>query len=189
MSAIQDRLIDEELSYQMAKLGRFLTVDDSGLAGDDSLGFYAYSYGRAFEVLFEEKYKRRLHPMLMHPLLLICRHSIELSIKHGLEILEPYDPEAGTKVTHSLEGLWTRLLNALRAAGLEVDDEYTASCGETVTLLHNHDTRGDRFRYPADVKGATFASTNVDLDRLFKGHFRITTYCSAIGDMLEHYVE
>ena len=166
MSEHQDQLIDEELQFQMEKLGHVVRNDTLGMANDDHLAFFAYSYSRAFEVLFEEAAKRPDRTVLMHPLLLLCRHSIELSIKHGLEQLGFYDAAADTKITHSLEGLWQRLLNALRAADFQVDDEYTALCTEVVMLLHNHDMRGDRFRYPANTVGATVPSTIVDLDRL-----------------------
>ncbi|UYY59938.1 hypothetical protein [Sphingomonas sp. S2-65] len=179
-----DRLIEEELSFEPAGLGRFLREDSSGLAGDDSFGFFAYSYARAFEVLFEAAMKRPHHPMLMHPLLLLCRHSIELSLKEGLRQLATFNGGSERKITHNLETLWAQLRAALREAGLEADDDYTALCTEAVTLLHGHDLRGDRFRYPESTTGFAFASTLTDLDGLFKAHHRVTTYCGSIGDML-----
>lgn len=136
-------------------------------------------------MLFEEAAKRPHHPMLMHPLLLLCRHSIELSLKEGLRQLSAFDARSGTKTTHSLEGLWARLRSALREAGLEADDDYTALCTEAVTLLHNHDVRGDRFRYPESTTGMAFASTLTDLESLFKAQHRVVIYCGSIGDMLD----
>jgi hypothetical protein len=178
----RERLIDEEINQQSFPIAAFIRSRNDNLGGDQSWSYYAYSFGEAFDVMWDAA-ARRPSTLLMPPLLAICRQSVELSIKAGLETLSGQPPPAG----HKLAQLWSALVQALDAAGLPTDDEFSQSVGKIVELLDQHDPRGDRFRYPAPIAGQAFCSTDVDLDELFRAHWRLTLYCGAIGDMIKEY--
>lgn len=179
----RQRLIEEEISFLQPGLASFLTSRNDGLGGHQSWSCYAYSFSRAFDILWDAAARHRGHSLLWPPLLLVCRQSVELALKAGLVELAgriEYEPPAH----HRLEDLWRELLSALERTGFSKDDEFAASVAEVVSILHRHDPKGDRFRYPASRTGNAFPSTAVELEELFKAHWRLTTYCEAISDML-----
>jgi hypothetical protein len=174
-------LMEQEIELQ-PRLASFVRSRKDNLGGDQSWSFYAYSFSRAFEVLWDAAFERRHNPILAPPLLLVCRHSAELAIKAALD-------ELGTELTniHDLEQLWKRLLSTLSDAGFSTDDEYSNSVSEIISILHGHDPKGDRFRYPTSTAGEVFPSTIVEFEELFRAHWRLTLYCEAIGDMLNEH--
>jgi hypothetical protein len=178
----RQRLIDEEINFLQPRLASFVKSRGDDLRGEQSWSYYAYSFGHAFEVLWDAATARRGHSLLWQPLLMVCRQSVELSLKAGLADVGPpgYKPCAH----HGLEDLWHELLSALTKVGFSTDDEFSSSVAEVVSILHRHDPKGDRFRYPTSRIGNTFPATVVELEELFKAHWRLTTYCEAIGDML-----
>jgi hypothetical protein len=60
---------------------------------------------------------------------------------------------------------------------------------ETTPELAGHadiqeaDPRGDRFRYPLDIKGQSFEPSRVEIEGLIRAHNSVTTYLDACAEM------
>ncbi|MDE0372301.1 MAG: hypothetical protein OXI73_07140 [Rhodospirillales bacterium] len=144
---------------------------------DRSWDFFAYSYSRAFEVLWDAAYARGSSGIFDYPVLFIARHSIELWLKVAIQSVTLSDPPEG----HGLHYLWTKLMEALENhMGSPLDDFYSGSVREMISALDSHDGKGDRFRYPAARNCKTYMSSMVDLEELYRAHELITGFCDAV---------
>src|SRR5947209_14041492 len=131
----RQRLIEEEISFLQPGLASFVMSRSDDLGGDQSWSYYAYSFSRAFQILWDAAAQHRGHSLLWPPLLLVCRQSVELALKAGLvELADPMEYRPPTH--HRLEDLWRELLSALKQAGFSTDDDFAASVAEVVSILH-----------------------------------------------------
>ena len=184
----RDELVEEALAeLEQRELGipilagTFVESVDGDPRGDRSWHFFAYSYSRSFEVLWDAAYARP-SGVFDYPLLFVCRHSIELWLKLALSAVSGDVPPPG----HQLKLLWRSLANALREeTGTPVDDAFAESVDEPVEMLDEHDGKGDRFRYPTTSGSKPYPSTHADLDELFRAHWIVTTYCDAVFTEME----
>ncbi|MCY4394824.1 MAG: hypothetical protein OXC10_06795 [Rhodospirillaceae bacterium] len=161
-------------------------------AGDDvswdrSWNFFAYSYSRAFDPLWDAAYSRPSE-VLNYPLLFVCRHSIELWLKAAQSSVTREHPRGG----HGLQDLWSKLMDALdrhygnRPDQIDgIDGVFARKARQAIKMLDNHDKVGDRFRYPVKKKFESYASTTADLDELYRAHAIITAYCDAVCTQIE----
>ena len=171
----REELIAEENESLDEEVAKFIESTSGDLAGDRSWHFYAYSYEQAVDVMWDATYARPntvLHP----PLLFLCRQSIELSIKAGISKLSGERPPRG----HNLQSLWSDLLKALKKLGQPTNDAFSESVGWLINLLDQHDQIGDRFRYPDSKQSGAYPSTVVDLEKLYRAHWRVMVYCYAV---------
>ena len=154
---------------------------------DRSWNFFAYSYSRAFDPLWDAAYSRPSE-VLNYPLLFVCRHSIELWLKAALSSVLQADPPNG----HGLHALWSELMEALACHYGNLPDHedgingvFTREARQLIEVLDAHDNKGDRFRYPVTRKFESYASTTADLEELYRTHAFITAYCDAVCTQME----
>lgn len=149
--------------------------------GDRSLHYFAYSYTRAFELLWDHVVAGRSETVC-YPMLAICRHSIELWLKVAISAVIEGDPPPG----HRLKALWTELMGALHdRPPASVADVFATLVWPIVSEIDEHDRAGDRFRYPSNSRFESYAPTDTDLDRLFRSHWLITIYCDAVHTQMK----
>lgn len=163
-------------------LQRVVLERTSIIAGNWDLAAYAYQLG--FEALWDHAIDRtngqdaeRCSALVVLPLLMLWRQSVELSIKSAIEGTTGRQPPRG----HDLTKLFKRLLEARRErGGLESDaDDYTAEVKALVAEFQSLDARAERWRYPANKGGQAYVGVSVDLNRLFQAHAKITGWCDA----------
>ncbi|WP_156256781.1 HEPN domain-containing protein [Sandarakinorhabdus oryzae] len=174
------KLIDHAISDQPI-LSDFLVNSSSiKLQILGNWDFIAYSYSKAFETLWDHA-KLDTSDLLLQPLLMLWRQSVELSIKAALVEIEGHiDPSLG----HNIEALFARLSSALNQLGYPQNDEFTQGVHAMITEVQAFDRSADRFRYPSKRNGNDFAPVDVELDKLFQAHLLITVYCSGAGDQV-----
>ena len=167
----------EELGFG-SWAGSGLTEVDlaEGVYGDRSLHYFAYSYSRAFEVLWDAAWAGR--NALEYPMLFAWRHSMELWLKAAIEAVSPeMKPPAG----HGLKVLWRKLMEALYdVPPAAVEDVFTKVVLPVVDAIDAHDVQGDRFRYPSDRQWRAYPSTEAALEELYRAHWRVVGYCDAV---------
>lgn len=188
--------LEEEALAELAQLelglhpkGRRAFVDSARdeVGWDRSWNFFAYSYCRAFEILWDAAYARQ-SDVFNYPLLFVCRHSIELWLKVAISSVLQADPPPG----HELSVLWSKLMDALadhvgsRPYRMDGSDGVFAdSVQRLIRTLDAHDNKGDRFRYPVAKSSETYASTRTDLEELYRAHSTITSFCDAVHTQKE----
>ena len=173
----------DQLELDLPTTGRTDFVKSAGRDSqwDRSWHFFAYSYCRAFDSLWDAAYARR-SGTLDYPLLFICRQSIELWLKVAISTVVQSEPPTG----HQLSVLWSSLVTVLAEhTGHSTDGAYPESIEELIRVLDAHDRRGDRFRYPIARGQRPFSSTVADLDELYRAHELITGFCDAVHTQLE----
>ena len=188
----RERLIDEVTTAIVEETGitttRFLTSAKQPAFEHAKWHYFAYAYDRAFGILWDTAFAETKlcgRSPLLSPLLFLCRQSIELWLKAALDAFDPSEPPPEG---HDFEHLWQKLLAALDDAGQPTEDSFTASVRLALETIGVHDARGDRFRYPTARDASPYPETAADLERLFKAHYRITTYCEAVHTMVEEFV-
>lgn len=174
----------EAMDGSQASLQSIVTTRASIIAGNWDLAAYAYQQG--FEALWDHAVARttsadaaRSSSLVVLPLLMIWRQSVELSIKAAIGGTTGRKPPPG----HILTDLFDELL-AERAARGDVgsdDDDYTDDVKRLIVEFQELDARADRWRYPTDLKGLVHEGVSVDLDRLFQAHAKITGWCDGAG--------
>ena len=100
----------DQLELDLPTTGRTDFVKSAGRDSqwDRSWHFFAYSYCRAFDSLWDAAYARR-SGTLDYPLLFICRQSIELWLKVAISTVVQSEPPTG----HQLSVLWSSLVTVL----------------------------------------------------------------------------
>ena len=148
---------------------------------DGSWHFFAYNYGKAFDLLWDAAYARRSRA-LDYPLLFVCRQSIELWLKVAIRTVTQSHPPAG----HELSVLWSELIKALAEhTDHSTDGAYPKFVEVLIQILDAHDKKGDRFRYPTGINRETYLSTEADLEELYIAHSWIRGFCDAVLTQLE----
>lgn len=175
------RLDELELGVPMRRRSDFVTSAGKETQWDRSWHFFAYSYGQAFDSLWDAAYARG-SGTLDYPLLFICRQSIELWLKAAIFAVLQSDPPP----SHELRTLWAELMAALREhTDHSSEGPYPDSIVELIRPLDAHDRKGDRFRYPVARGKEPFPSTVADLEELYRVHELITGFCDAVHTQLE----
>lgn len=128
---------DEEAESRLRHRDKFIETAPEYLQNDQSWDFYAYSYGAAFDVIWDAAWQNRT--VLYPSLLLIFRQSIELSLKASIFKLSGEKPPQG----HKLSSLWSALLKAIDKQGLPTSAVYSECVGKRIKLLDQHDHIGD----------------------------------------------
>ena len=138
-----------------------------------SWDFVSYSFQRGFEAMWD--LARADHSgLLLRPLLLLWRQSVELVIKAAvLEIAGRINGKPG----HNLQLLFQQLLQVRAAAGCDDDDDLARNVQAMVALVQSFDPFADRFRYPTEKGGKAYEGFDVDLNELFQAHWIIVTWC------------
>ncbi len=179
----------EALDSGPRHLQRIVSERTSLIEGNWDLAAYAYQLG--FEALWDHAIDRtngqdaeRCSALVVLPLLMLWRQSVELSIKSAIEGTTGRQPPG----THDLVELFDLLLNARHARGdLEPDDDdHTAEVKVLIAKFQSLDARADRWRYPTKKGGRAHVGVTVDLNRLFQAHALITGWCDGASVEAEH---
>lgn len=186
-SSVQDlhSIFSVELQRIPPKLRPFLGRERQGSSYAKTWENFAGAYDDAFELLVEAATAKDRPERLKLPLFFLCRHALELSIKNAIII---YSESAGVVPDikgHSLIRLWNCLMEHIRRAGFETDDEWSAHCDKLVQHIHETDPDGERFRYPSSTSGAEFDQMSVDITRLAVAQWHIGMLCDGAIGMLD----
>lgn len=141
----------------------------------------SYSFQRGFETLWDQA-QRDGSGLLLRPLLLLWRQSVELALKASIRAIAG---EFKSSRGHDLKGLFDELLRARAENGYVDDDDLTNGVRETITFVQALDPFADRFRYPSSRGGKWFDGIAADLDALFQAHWIIITYCEGAAMEVE----
>ena len=171
------------------RIRRDLVASTGGNGQSDwsSWHFFAFSYQRAFDVLWDAAYACGPPlPIDYYPLLFVCRQSIELWLKAAISAVEQAKPPGHHKLGDlwlALGEVWTKHTD--RPAWSDPTDRspdsaYAESVKGLIQILDAHDEKGDRFRYPTAKGGDAYPSTDVDLDELYRAHQLITGFCDGV---------
>jgi hypothetical protein len=177
----RDQLV-EQIVEEQPELNAF--VRNLPLEHDLTSGSWdllAYSFQRGFETFWDlaQSYHNDL---LLRPLLLLWRQSVELALKAAItEIAGGIDGKPG----HDLEALFTQLLRTRSALGFVDNDDLTHRVRQMIALVQSLDPFADRFRYPSSQRGEPFEGVIVNLDELFQAHWIIVTYCEGAAIEVE----
>ena len=182
-----------ELGFTTQERGNFLASSGgSNQTYWSSWHFFAFSYQRAFDVLWDAAYAHG-PPLKIdrYPLLFVCRQSIELWLKAATSAVKQAKPPGHHKLSDLWTGLWAAWSEHIDHPQWEdpsdtsPDQTYTESVGALIQILDTHDEKGDRFRYPTAKGGAPYPSTDVDLDGLYRAHELITGFCDGVLTQME----
>lgn len=173
----REALVEHIVEAQPSLRGFVRDVPTDLTAG--SWDLVSYSFERGFEAMWD--LARVDHSgLLLRPLLLLWRQSVELAIKSAvLEIAGRINGKPG----HNLQRLFEQLLKARAAAGCCDDDDLTRDVQAMIALVQSFDPFADRFRYPGEKGGKPYEGIDVDLDELFQAHWIIVTWCE--GSVIE----
>lgn len=168
---LRERLIDEVVESQPQLRAFLARRSDDMLAG--SWDLMAYSFQRGFEAMWDLA-RNDLSGLLVNPLLMLCRQSLELTIKASIrDVAGGLDLRLG----HHLDDLFAGLLAARAERGFNDDDDHTLEVQAMIAEVQAFDPTADRFRYPATRRGEPFDGLQADLDKLYQVHWVITTWC------------
>ena len=84
---------------------------------------------------------------------------------------------------HDLLALWKQLSGYMERWGSPTTDDWGIIVTKQIADIQEVDPRGDRFRYPADIKGNRFELTHVELEGLIRAHNSITSYLDGCATM------
>ncbi|MNU29714.1 hypothetical protein D3C71_181910 [compost metagenome] len=169
--AHRDRLVEEIIQSQ-PELRAFVQHHSVDMTAG-SWDMLSYSFQCGFEGLWDIARAGRSGPLL-RPLLVLWRHSVELSLKAALVEVSGELPRG---LGHDLSKLFSQLLAVRAKRGCVDDDDYTRGVLGMISLVQSLDPFSDRFRYPAGRKGEPYGGISVDLDKLFQAHWSIVTWC------------
>ena len=167
----RDQLVEHIVETQPAL--RAFVRPRSGDLMAGSWDLLAYSFQRGFEVMWDHA-RSESSGLLLRPLLLLWRQSVELAIKSAVsELAGGVDRKLG----HDLQELFAQLLKERAALGHQDDDDLARDVSSMVALVQSFDPFADRFRYPSTRAGTPFEGIDADLDELFQAHWIIVTWC------------
>ena len=146
--------------------------------------YVAYAYSQAFDELARKAFDAgHRGSNLSTPLFFLARHSIELALKSTiLEYAETEETVAKLE-GHDLVALWKQLSGYMERWGSPTSDDWGGIVTKQIADIQEVDPRGDRFRYPADIKGKRFELTHVELEGLIRAHNSITSYLDGCATM------
>src|SRR5665647_1038576 len=92
------------------RMEKFLLRERAPSTSEQTLGFYAYGYERAFDILAASLEKEwRFSRYLQLPFFYLARHSIELSLKSAIDEFAGYTGDPSADYGHNLSKLWNEL--------------------------------------------------------------------------------
>jgi hypothetical protein len=146
--------------------------------------YVAYSYSRAFEELARKVFDSgHRGDNLSTPLFFLARHSIELALKSTVLEYAETDDAIPKLDGHDLATLWDQLSAYMERWGSPTTDDWGVIVAKQIADIQEVDPKGDRLRYPTDVKGKRFELTHVELEGLVRAHSSITTYLDGCATM------
>jgi hypothetical protein len=156
--------------------GRFVIQEPYQFV-QDPWRFSANAYEEAFRRIADEVAARpsRCSELYM-PLAFLCRHSIELTLKLVIQIIDTGLIGDIDLNKHSLIYLWNRLHALLRAIDISIDESWFADSADLIGRIHNADPWGESFRYPSNKDGE-IRWKQMELKELVRSQEQITNYC------------
>jgi hypothetical protein len=146
--------------------------------------YVAYTYSRAFDELARNAFDAgHRGSNLSTPLFFLARHSIELALKSTILEYAETDETAPKLEGHDLGALWKQLSSYMEQCRSPANDDWGIIVAKQIADIQEVDPRGDRFRYPTDIKGKRFELTHVELEGLIRAHNSITTYLDGCASM------
>jgi len=146
--------------------------------------YVAYTYSRAFDEMARKAFEAgHRGSNLSTPLFFLARHSIELALKSTILEYAETDDVAPKLEGHDLVSLWKQLSDYMERWGNSATDDWGLIVAKQITDIQEVDPKGDRFRYPTDIKGKRFELTHVELEGLIRAHSSVTTYLDACAQM------
>ena len=119
------------------------------------MGFYAEGYKLAGDKLV--KYvneQEQKQDYLVFPIVFLYRHSIELWLKHIIELGNELHDRAGRFPTnHQIEGLWSQARMVAEEVWKDAPRDELNQLEEYLSVLHNIDSGSFSFRYPVTKDG------------------------------------
>lgn len=133
----------------------------------EDLGYYAFNYKEAAEMLFSQWEGRPEQDAFLMPLLALYRQAFELELKSLALAIASHqvrlggDPEKYSRSAmestigqkgfgHSIERSKTWINEELKLLGF-AGEACTPKLDEIATMIHNLDPKGTDFRYPAKI--------------------------------------
>jgi len=146
--------------------------------------YVAFTYNLAFDELARKAYQpgHRVSNLSI-PLFFLARHAIELELKSTIIEYAGTDDVEPKLDGHDLVSLWKQLSAYMEKWGTPTTDEWGVIVAEQIADIQEVDPKGDRFRYPTDIKGKRFELTHIELAGLITAHNSITTYLDACASM------
>jgi hypothetical protein len=146
--------------------------------------YVAYTYSRAFDELARKAFEAgHRGSNLSTPLFFLARHSIELALKSAILEYAETDDVAPEIDGHDLVSLWKQLSDFMERWRTPATDDWGIIVAKKIADIQEVDPKGDRFRYPTDIKGKPFELTHVELEGLIRAHSSVTTYLDACAQM------
>jgi hypothetical protein len=185
MAETFDELLDLSEFDGHSQITKFVRKDSDINSYNSTWEFVAYSYERAFQELarkvFEEGRQRVSN--LSSPLFFLARHSVELAIKSTIDEYAKTDEKKADLAGHHLLELWDQLAGYMNRWGVSADDDWGLIVRQQIAHMQEADPKGDRFRYPLDIKGKPFELKWVEIEGLIRAHNSITTYLDGSATM------
>jgi hypothetical protein len=185
MAETFDELMDLSEFDGHSQITQFVHKDSDINAYNSTWEFVAYSYERAFEELARKVFEEGSHRVsnLSNPLFFLARHSVELAIKSTIDEYARTDEKEPDLAGHHLLDLWDQLAGYMDRWGVSADDDWGRIVRQQVAHMQEADPKGDRFRYPLDIKGKPFEPKWVEIEGLIRAHNSITTYLDGSATM------
>jgi hypothetical protein len=185
MAQTFEELLDLSDFDGTSQIAKFIHKEDEGINTYRSTWSYvSYSYARAFDELARKAFDDGARGAnLGNALFFLARHSIELELKNIIVEFSATDDAPPELAGHNLVKLWEQLSGYMERWGVPATDDWGVNVAILIADLQEADPGGDRFRYPADIKGKPFEPTRVEVEGLIRAHNSITTYLDACGEM------
>jgi hypothetical protein len=179
-----DELLDMSELESSSEIAKFI-YKDCGINNYASTWQYvSYSYSRAFEALARKAFDEGARGgNLGNPLLFLARHSIELELKSAIVEYSETDDTSPELAGHNLVALWKHLCGYMERWGVPANDDWGVNVAKAIADIQEADPRGDRFRYPLDIKCQPFEPSRVEIEGLIRAHNSVTTYLDACAEM------
>ena len=167
----------------------YKTTAHSGQWMDDDWMFMAEGYIRAAE-LAVEGCSRQDRNLILYPVFWLCRHSIELALKHSTNVgthwqskNTDHQPPHG----HKILALWNRLRPIIDECFPSCESDRPEAVGRMIERFAELDPGGQVFRYPLGTKKERHFEDNlcVDLTDLTKSTREIFNFLKGCSYVFE----
>lgn len=172
MTAGRREELEEQIVQQQPALKAFVRDQADDLTAG-SWDLVSYSFQRGFDAMWDLAIADH-SGLLVRPLLLLWRQSVELALKSA--ILELAGSITGDP-RHNLSKLFDQLLRVRADLGSDDDDDLAKQVHAMLAEIQLADPFADRFRYPTAARGAPYPGISADLDKLYQAHWTVVTWC------------
>lgn len=180
MAETFDELLDLSNFDGSSEVAKFIHEDSGINTYADTWAYVSYTHSRAFEALARNAFEDGIRGgNLGNPLFFLARHSIELELKSAIVEYTETDAILPDLAGHNLVILWDQLCGYMERWGVPATGEWGVNVAKIIADIHEADPRGDRFRYPLDIKGKPFEPTRVEIEGLIRAHNSATNYLDA----------